>query len=220
MYIKNTVIFDLDGTLLDTLADLTASVNHAMELYGFPCHTKEQVREMVGNGVYVLMEQAVPGGRGNPCYDACIREFQKHYQTHMQDNTAPFPGILPLLQELRQKGFSLAVVSNKFDAAVKALCADYFSPYIRTAIGESAAAKRKPAPDTVFLAMDSLQVTPDQCIYVGDSEVDLATAENAGIPCISVSWGFKSAAFLKARGAQRIAADTAELLSYIEELSC
>lgn len=219
MSAKNTIIFDLDGTLLDTLADLTASVNHAMLLHGFPCHTKEQVREMVGNGVYVLMEQAVPNGRSNPCYDACIRQFQEHYKTHMQEQTAPFPGILPLLQTLKERGYLLAVVSNKFDAAVKALCADYFSPYIQTAIGESAAAARKPAPDTVFLAMDFLQVTPKQCIYVGDSEVDLATAENAGIPCISVSWGFKSAAFLKARGALRIASNPQELLSYLEELS-
>lgn len=216
---KNTIIFDLDGTLLDTLADLTASVNHAMALHNFPCHTLEQVREMVGSGVYVLMERAVPGGRSNPCYEACIREFQEHYKAHMQEQTAPFPGILSLLQTLQERSYFLAVVSNKFDAAVKALCADYFAPYIRTAIGESAAAARKPAPDTVFLAMDSLQVTPAQCIYVGDSEVDLETAKNAGIPCISVSWGFKSASFLRSMGAERIADDVEALLSYIEGLS-
>ena len=216
---KNTIIFDLDGTLLNTLADLTASLNYTMALHGFPCHTQEQVRQMVGNGIYVLMEQAVPDGSGNPRYKDCIREFQEHYKMHMQEQTAPFPGILPLLRTLREMGYLLAVVSNKFDAAVKALCADYFSPYIQTAIGDSPAAARKPAPDTVFLAMDALQVTPAQCIYVGDSEVDLKTAENAGIPCISVSWGFKTAAFLKAQGARHIVDHAEALLPCIEELS-
>lgn len=208
---RNTVIFDLDGTLLDTLGDLTASVNHVMKLYGFPLHAKEQVREMVGNGIYVLLEKAIPEGKDNPSYYACIQEFQSYYAAHMREETAPFPGILPLLSHLREQGYLLAVVSNKFDAAVKALCQDYFSPYLQTAIGESASIARKPAPDTVYAAMETLHVSKEQCIYVGDSEVDIATAQNAGIPCISVSWGFKTIEFLKEHGASRIASDTKEL---------
>ena len=213
---RNTIIFDLDGTLLDTLGDLASSVNHVMALFGFPSHTREQIREMVGNGVYVLFEKAVPGGRDHPSYSACIQEFQSYYAAHMQIETAPFPGILPLLSHLQKRGYRLAVVSNKFDAAVKALCQNYFSPYIQTAIGESPSIARKPAPDTVFSAMEKLSASKEQCIYVGDSEVDIETAKNAGIPCISVSWGFKTIEFLKAHGACRIASNTEELWRLID----
>lgn len=213
------VIFDLDGTLLNTLEDLTSSVNHVMALHSFPSHTKEEVRNMVGNGVYVLFEQAVPQGRKNPDYDICIQEFQTYYATHMQEKTAPFPGILSLLAKLAEEKYALAVVSNKFDAAVKSLCRDYFTPYIQTAIGESPKTARKPAPDTVFAAMEQLHVTKEQCIYVGDSEVDIATAQNAGIPCISVDWGFKTRNFLSQHGAASIVSSTEELLKCIQSFS-
>lgn len=212
---RNTVIFDLDGTLLNTLADLTASVNYVMALHQFPCHSQDAVRQMVGNGIYVLFEKALPGGKKNPNYDCCLQEFQQYYAAHMQEETAPFPGILAMLKQLTAEGYLLAVVSNKFDAAVKALCRDYFTPYIQTAIGESAAVAPKPAPDTVFAAMEQLDVTKDQCIYVGDSEVDLATARNAGIPCISVDWGFKSRAFLTEHKAAVIVSDVCALLDCI-----
>jgi len=208
-------LFDLDGTLLDTLDDLAASVNHVMTLHSFPSHTREEVRNMVGNGIYVLFEKAVPEGRTNPAFDACIREFQSYYAKHMQEKTAPFPGILSLLANLAAENFSLAVVSNKFDAAVKSLCQDYFSPYIQTAIGEAPGTARKPAPDTVFAVMEQLHVTREQCIYVGDSEVDIATAKNAGIHCISVDWGFKSRAFLARHGASKIVSNIEELMECI-----
>lgn len=217
---KNTVIFDLDGTLLNTLEDLSASVNYVMKLHDFPSHSLDQVRQMVGNGISVLMERAVPGGRSNPAFDACVAQFQEYYKLHMQDQTGPFPGILPLLEQLSREGFRLAVVSNKFDAAVKALCREYFGGLIPVAIGEHEAAgiAKKPAPDTVLAAMEALKALPAACVYVGDSDVDIETAKNSGIPCISVTWGFRSREFLLAHGASVFAADTRELYQRIREL--
>lgn len=201
----DTVIFDLDGTLLNTLTDLTNSVNYAMEQYHFPTHSEDAVRRMVGNGIYVLFEQAIPDGRNFPEYDACVKTFQEHYEAHKKDFTRPFPGILELLKQLSQDGYKLAIVSNKFDQAVKELCKDFFTPYITTAIGESQSIVRKPAPDTVFEAMKELGSTPDTCIYVGDSDVDIATAKNSGIPCISVTWGFRDQDFLIQHGGTHFA---------------
>lgn len=201
----DTVIFDLDGTLLNTLTDLTNSVNYAMEQYHFPTHSEDAVRRMVGNGIYVLFEQAIPDGRNFPEYDACVKTFQEHYEAHKKDFTRPFPGILELLKQLSQDGYKLAIVSNKFDQAVKELCKDFFTPYITTAIGESQSIARKPAPDTVFEAMKELGSTPDTCIYVGDSDVDIATAKNSGIPCISVTWGFRDQEFLIQHGGTHFA---------------
>lgn len=212
---RNTVIFDLDGTLLNTLEDLTNSVNYVMQLHHFPLHTMETVRQMVGNGIRVLMERALPNGHLNPHFDTCLAEFQAYYKMHMQEKTAPFDGLLPLLETLQKQGYQLAVVSNKFDAAVKSLCEDYFGSLIPIAIGESDKIARKPAPDTVFEAMHLLHVTPDNCIYVGDSEVDIETAKNAGIPCICVSWGFRSKAFLQEHSATFIAENSNELLNAI-----
>lgn len=207
----DTIIFDLDGTLLNTLTDLSNSVNYAMERQGFPTHSKDAVRRMVGNGIYVLMERAVPKGRECPAYEACLKDFREHYEIHKKDFTKPFPGVMEFLERAGKAGYKMAVVSNKFDLAVKGLCRDFFYPYITTAIGESSEIARKPAPDTVFAAMRALQSVPEQCVYVGDSDVDLATAENAGIPCISVSWGFRSREFLQSHGASRIADSTEDL---------
>ncbi len=201
----DTIIFDLDGTLLDTLADLAGSVNYAMEKYYLPVHSKDSVRQMVGNGVTVLMERAIPGGRSFAEFDNCLNDFKEHYEIHKKDLTKPFPGIMEFLKDAYESGYKMAVVSNKFDLAVKGLCQDFFSPYITTAIGESAEVAPKPAPDTVFKAMEELQVCPSQCVYVGDSDVDIMTAKNAGIPCISVSWGFRSRQFLQEHGADAIA---------------
>ena len=215
---RNTVIFDLDGTLLNTLDDLADSVNHIMAAYGFPSHTRDRVRQMVGNGIYVLFEQAVPGGRENPAYEACVKDFQVYYAAHMRVKTGPFPGILEMLSQLKAEGYRLAVVSNKFDAAVKELCRDFFGDTIEAAIGESLGVARKPAPDTVFAAMKQLGAAPEDCLYVGDSDVDIETAKNSGIPCLSVSWGFRDKAFLLAHSATFIAADTRELLQGIHSL--
>ena len=214
----DTVIFDLDGTLLDTLTDLTNSVNYALECFQLPTHSREAVRQMVGTGIYVLFEKAIPGGRSFAEYDDCVKTFQQHYELHKKDFTCPFPGIMDLLKSLSEQGYKLAVVSNKFDRAVKGLCQDFFTPYITTAIGESARVARKPAPDTVFEAMAELNVTPESCIYVGDSDVDIATATNSGIPCISVTWGFRDRAFLTEHGAAYFADNAQDISRIIQQL--
>ncbi len=217
----DTIIFDLDGTLLNTLSDLTNSVNYVMEHYGFPIHTEASVCQMVGNGVTVLMEKAIPDGHKCDIFAQCLKDFQEHYELHKQDFTQPFPDIMEFLKNAVESGYKLAVVSNKFDLAVKGLCKDFFSPYITTAIGESPKIARKPAPDTVFAAMKELHSLPEQCVYVGDSDVDIATAKNSGIPCISVSWGFRTREFLLAHGANKIADsvfDIKEILSSMQGL--
>ncbi len=211
----DTIIFDLDGTLLDTLDDLTASVNFCMNKYHCHIHTREEVRNMVGNGIYVLMERALPGGRSHPQYEECMAAFPAYYKEHMLDQTKPFEGIYDLLSELKEKHYKLAIVSNKFGAAVKGLNQTFFSDYIPVAIGESASVAKKPAPDTVFQAMKELHSSPENCIYIGDSEVDIETAKNAGVPCISVNWGFKDTSFLQEHGASVIVSSPAELLKAI-----
>lgn len=211
----HTIIFDLDGTLLDTLKDLTNSVNYALTRYNLPVHSLDRVRQMVGNGIYVLFEQAIPLGRSFEKYEECVKTFQEHYELHKKDFTKPFPGIMELLESCCNKGYKMAVVSNKFDLAVKQLCEEFFSPYITTAIGESSRIARKPAPDTVFQAIKELDVSADTCIYVGDSDVDIATAKNAGIPCISVTWGFRSREFLTEHGASCFADTAGEILEMI-----
>ncbi len=197
----DTVIFDLDGTLLNTLEDLTDSVNHAMEKFGFPLHTVEEIRTFVGNGAPRLIERSIPGGKENPAYDAALAAFKEHYAAHCEDKTSPYQGVMALLAELRDRGFRMAVVSNKFDQAVKRLCEKYFGDYIEAAIGESDQIKRKPAPDTVYRALRELSCDASRAVYVGDSEVDIQTAKNASLPCVSVTWGFRTEEQLKAAGA-------------------
>ncbi len=197
----NTIIFDLDGTLLDTLEDLTDSVNYAMEKFGFPVHTIEEIRRFVGNGAPKLIERSIPQGKENPSYDAVLAAFKEYYAAHCEDKTNPYEGVMALLADLKEKGYRLAVVSNKFDGAVKRLCGKYFGDYIEVAIGESADVKRKPAPDTVYRALRELSCDGSRAVYVGDSEVDIQTAKNASLPCISVTWGFRTAEQLKAAGA-------------------
>ena len=215
---KNTIIFDLDGTLMDTLDDLTASVNYCMEKNGCPAYDRAAVRQMVGKGVYVLMERALAGGRENPCYDACIRDFSDYYERHMLDHTRPFVGISEMLEDLKGRGYRLAIVSNKFDAAVKELNVRFFAGQIEVAIGEAQAKgiRRKPAPDTLFQVLKELGVPRERAVYVGDSDVDLHTAANAGMDCIAVTWGFRTEEFLKEQGADRLAKDAGELRNYLQ----
>lgn len=215
----DTVIFDLDGTLLNTLTDLTNSVNYALEQYQLPTHSEDAVRRMVGNGIYVLFEKAIPNGRNFPEYDNCVKTFQKHYELHKKDFTQPFPGIMDLLKQLSTQSYKLAIVSNKFDQAVKELCKDFFTPYISIAIGESKEIARKPAPDTVFEAMKELGSAPETCIYVGDSDVDIATANNSGIPCISVTWGFRDLDFLIQHGGTHFANNTDDIIDILSRWS-
>ena len=196
-----TYIFDLDGTLLDTLNDLHASCNYALRTHGMPERSLEEVRQFVGNGVKKLMERAIPDGLENPLFEETLQTFRQHYLLHNLDTTLPYPGIMEMLQQLKAQGKRIAVVSNKFYAATQDLCKHFFGDTIQVAIGEREDIKKKPAPDTVLEALRQLQVTRQDAVYVGDSEVDVETARNSGIPCISVLWGFRSKSFLLSHGA-------------------
>ena len=210
----DTYIFDLDGTLLDTLTDLAASVNYALRTHNMPEHSIDDVRRFVGNGVRKLMERAVPDGAANPDFEATFAKFREYYMLHSLDTTRPYPGIQEVLAELKARGCHLAVVSNKMMAATVELCRHFFSDTIEVAIGENEAEgiRKKPAPDTVFAALRELQIEPLTSVYVGDSDVDIATARNAGLPCISVLWGFRDRQFLLDHGATTFVSSPNELL--------
>ena len=208
----DTYIFDLDGTLLDTLGDLAASVNYALQRYGLPQHSRDEVRRMVGNGVRMLMERAVTGGSQHPLFAAAFDAFRQHYMEHSLDTTCPYEGITEMLTELKKQGKHTAVVSNKFDAATKSLCQHFFSGLVDVAIGESEHVRKKPAPDTVLEVMRQVGATKEQVVYIGDSDVDIATAANCGIPCISVLWGFRDRDFLLAHGATSLVEKPSEIL--------
>ncbi len=210
----DTYIFDLDGTLLDTLGDLAASVNHALRTHGLPEHSIDDVRRFVGNGVRKLMERAVPDGAANPLFDETFATFRQYYMAHSLDTTRPYEGIPETLEALKARGCHLAVVSNKMMAATQELCYHFFPSTIEVAIGEDEAAgiRRKPAPDTVFAALKALGVGKENAVYVGDSDVDIQTARNAGIPCISVLWGFRDRDFLLQNGAETFISTPSELL--------
>ena len=213
----DTIIFDLDGTLLDTLQDLADSVNAALAANGFPMRTVDEVRRFVGNGVRRLMELAIPEGEKNPLFEQTLAQFKEHYAVHCMDKTAPYEGILPLLTELKERGYKLAVVSNKFDAAVKELNRQYFGELIPVAIGEKSTVRKKPAPDSVFAAIEALKSDTGSAIYVGDSEVDILTAKNAGIPCALVTWGFRDKAYLHENGGELFFDDADALKTYITD---
>ena len=210
----NTYIFDLDGTLLDTLDDLAAAVNYALRQYHMPEHTRDEVRQMVGNGVRLLMVRAVPDGDRNPLFEAVFNTFREYYMHHSLDTTRPYDGIPELLGELHRRGSRIAVVSNKFYAATRALCHHFFTDTVEVAIGEHEAEgiRKKPAPDTVMEAFRQLDVEKEDAVYVGDSDVDLQTAHNSGLPCISVLWGFRDRSFLEAHGATTFARKPEEIL--------
>ena len=210
----STYIFDLDGTLLDTLTDLAASCNYALRTHGMPEHSIDDVRRFVGNGVRKLMERAIPDGDANPDFEATFATFREHYMVHSLDTTKPYPGIMDALAELKARGCRLAVVSNKMMAATVELCKYFFPETIEVAIGENEAEgiRKKPAPDTVFAALKQLGVSGDNAVYVGDSDVDLATAHNSGLPCISVLWGFRDREFLLDHGATTFITSPKELL--------
>lgn len=207
------ILFDLDGTLLDTLADLQAATNVALARFGYPPHTRDAVRRFVGNGAGLLIARAVPAGTDTASTEAVLAAFQAYYSAHCEDQTRPYPGIPEALARLSAR-YPLAIVSNKPDGAVKTLCASWF-PGI-PAFGETAVCPRKPAPDMLRRAMAQIGVT--RCIYVGDSEVDVQTAQNAGVPCLSVLWGFRSREALQSAGAQSFCAAPADLPASIAEL--
>lgn len=219
-------IFDLDGTLLDTLDDLAAATNYALRVHGLPEHSTDDVRNFVGNGVRMLIQRAVPDHTPNALTEEVLATFRQYYLEHSLDCTRPYDGIVETLDELKARGCKLAVVSNKFMTATQELVRHFF-PMIEVAIGENEAdgIRKKPAPDTVFEALRRLHVqvpgedSPHlgkswgEAYYVGDSDVDIETARNSGLPCISVLWGFRDRAFLEAHGATQFIREPKELLT-------
>ena len=210
-----TIIFDLDGTLLNTLDDLADSVNYAMRSCGFPERTIDEVRRFIGNGVHTLIKRAAPDGISEAQYWAAYDAFEDYYREHNRDKTAAYPGICELLSELKNRSYKLAIVSNKIDFAVKALREEFFADTIDVAIGDSEDIENKPAPDMVYIAMKELGSGLRDCVYVGDTDVDLETASNSDMPCISVSWGFRSRAELEGYGAPMIADSPMDILKFV-----
>ena len=209
----DTYIFDLDGTLLSSLDDLAASTNYALRWAGMPERTLEEVRMFVGNGVKLLMERAIPDGQQNPRFEEVYAKFREHYLKHNLDRTRPYDGVLELLAELKQRGKKLAIVSNKFYAATQDLAHHFFADTIEVAIGERVNIRKKPAPDTVLEALRQLGASKDGAVYIGDSDVDVMTAKNSGLPCISVLWGFRDKEFLIEHGATLFVETPHDILS-------
>ena len=206
------LIFDLDGTLLNTLYDLKNAVNYSLGKFGFQQRTLEEVRKAVGNGLKMLVKRSLPDGTTENTVEAVLAEMKGYYALHCHDETVPYDGIIDLLRTLKAEGHSLAIVSNKADAMVQILKRVFFDGLIDFALGESQSYARKPAPDMVFAAVDALG---RNAIYIGDSEVDILTAKNAGLPCFAVSWGFRSEADLRSVGAETVYSTVEALLAAI-----
>ncbi len=215
---KDTVIFDLDGTLLNTLDDLTDSVNFALSKMGCPTHTADEVRMMVGNSVIYLIEHALPEGTGKEIFDKTLALFESHYQTNMRNKTAPYNGVVQMLADLKQRGYKLAVVSNKPDVFTKQLVSELFNEYIPLAIGRSETIARKPAPDMLLLAVEQLGSKIESTVYVGDSEVDVQTAINADVDCVGCLWGFRDRETLESAGSKHIVFSPDELVELIKKM--
>lgn len=210
-----TLIFDLDGTLLNTLLDLASSVNYAMRECGFNERTTDEIRRFIGNGVAVLIQRSVPDGTSEEEYKKALDIFKTHYKENSRNNTAPYDGICDLLRKLKEDGYNLAIVSNKVDFAVKDLRDEFFNGLIDVAIGDSDATRTKPEPDMVYKAIEELGVDKESCIYIGDTDVDIETARNSGMDCISVSWGFRLRSELEEYGATMIADCAEDILKFV-----
>ncbi|MBQ7298706.1 MAG: HAD family hydrolase [Clostridia bacterium] len=195
-----TLLFDLDGTLLDTLSDLHLAVFHALHAFNMPQRSLDEVRMMVGNGIKKLIDRAVPDGTPPEITAKVLEVFRDYYSQNSRIKTAPYDGILAALKLLSGKGYKIAVISNKIDSAVKELNRDFFAEYIPVAIGDREGMRKKPAPDSLYEAMKLLGSKKEECIYIGDSDVDIETAQNAGIPCIGCAWGFRGRDFLRVHG--------------------
>lgn len=209
------VLFDLDGTLLDTLEDLSASVNHALAAYGLPLRNRSKIRSFLGNGIRHLMKCAVPSDTDDSLFEDIFSCFRSHYILHCLDRTRPYEGIMTLLKTLQEENIKMAVISNKLHPAVVELNERFFSEYITLAIGESETVRRKPDPSAVLTALRALEVSPQEAVYIGDSEVDIETARNAGTRCIAVTWGFRDEPELLAAGATEMIHRPEELLEIL-----
>lgn len=211
---KTGILFDLDGTLLDTLQDLTDAVNYALAQYGCPPRTAQQVRQAIGNGALRLIQQSLPGKENDPPAQQVLASYQRYYAANCQIKTRPYDGILESLDKMKSH-YPIAIVSNKPDGAVKTLCRQHFGDVF--ALGESDDCPRKPAPDMVHKAMEVLGV--DTCIYVGDSEVDVMTARNAGVPCLSVLWGFRDRGILEEAGGTNFCDDPHQMADQLLQMA-
>ena len=214
---KKAVVFDLDGTLLNTLGDLRTAVNLALRAYKLPERSLEEVRMAVGNGIRKLISRSVPAGTAPEVEEQVFARFKEEYKLHCSDTTAPYEGIPELLKTLREEGFQVAVVSNKADFAVQELMKQYFPGMYDVALGETEGLARKPAPDMVEHVLRRLGVKKEDALYVGDSEVDVETARNVGVPCISVTWGFREKNVLEECGAGQFAENVDELYKAAHE---
>ena len=209
------VLFDLDGTVLSTLEDLRDSVNFALAKNNYPTRSLEEVRIFVGNGIRKFMERSCPAGTAVEDVDKVHRDFTEHYKVHCNDKTRPYDGIIEMLNTLKQHGIKLAVLSNKADYAVKDLCKLHFDGLLDEAAGEITGIPRKPSPEGVNIILEKLGAQPNECAYIGDSDVDVETARNSGLDCIAVDWGFRGRDVLINAGATLIASSAEELTNML-----
>lgn len=215
MLLYDAVLFDLDGTLLNTLDDLTEAVNHTLRLYGLPALEQAEVRAMVGNGVRRLVERLLPGGAADPRMEAALTDFERYYTAHCDVRTRPYEGVVEAMAALSEAGVKLAIVSNKNDQAVQALTRTYFGSLAAVAVGGRDGVPRKPAPDMPLAALAALGTAPQRALFVGDSDVDMQTAQNAGMDCMLVGWGFRDPDALAALGPRFFVDDAAEMPALI-----
>ena len=214
-----TIVFDCDGTLLDTLTDLRNAVNYVLRAHDLPERSVPEVKAALGNGVAHLMRQSLPDSISEAEFNTYLDEFKAYYGEHLQDYTAPYPGMLDVLDTLRAKGYKLAIVSNKIQEGITPLNKEYFGDRLPVAIGERPGLQRKPAPDMVLQALKELNSSQDESIYIGDSEVDVATAKNSGLLCIGVTWGFRDEQLHKDLGVTHIARKAEDIVTIIEALN-
>ena len=214
-----TIVFDCDGTLLDTLTDLRNAVNYVLCAHDLPERSVPEVKAALGNGVAHLMRQSLPDSISEAEFNTYLDEFKAYYGEHLQDYTAPYPGMLDVLDTLRAKGYKLAIVSNKIQEGITPLNKEYFGNRLPVAIGERPGLQRKPTPDMVLQALKELGSTQDESIYIGDSEVDVATAKNSGLLCIGVTWGFRDEQLHKDLGVKYIARKAEDIVTIIEALN-
>ena len=209
------IVFDMDGTILDTLEDLKNSMNHTLRLHNMPERTLDEIRSFVGNGIRKLIERAVVSGTPEDNIDKIHKDFMAHYEVHCADFTKPYDGVNDLIAKLRNRGCKTAVVSNKADGAVQDLCVQYFPNLFDLAIGERPELAKKPAPDMVDLALEQLHIPREKAVYIGDSDVDVATARNSCLDMIAVDWGFRTREFLMEQGAETIVSKPEEILELV-----
>lgn len=213
---KHAVIFDLDGTLLNTLGDLRAATNHALEVRGLPPHSMEEIRQFIGNGIRLLICRAMPEGTPEAEIDAALDDFKAYYAAHIQDRTVPYDGIPQLLTALRKRGIKVAVLSNKIDSASQQLIEYFFPGKTDVVFGEHVGVPRKPDPTSCRMVMQQLGVQPEQVLYVGDSGTDMQTAKNAGLYAVGVTWGFRSKEVLLEYGADILVHRPEQILQILD----